>query len=68
MQALCATSFLAFLDFDFKQKEATKSEVLSRLATCFIGLNVCFLIWGVIQERMLTRPYDGAFPQSMHAS
>ena len=35
------------------------TQVLNRLATCFIGLNVCFLIWGVIQERILTRPYDG---------
>ena len=55
------STFLAFLDFDFKPEEASKKEVLSRLATCFVGLNVCFLIWGVIQERMLTRPYDGEY-------
>eukprot|EP00605_Chrysophyceae_sp_TOSAG23-4_P002206 GSChrysophyteH1.ASY1.ANO1.2436.1 assembled CDS len=39
----------------------TKQEVIQRAIFCAIGLNVTFCIWGVIQERMLTVPYDGSF-------
>mmetsp|Transcript_6774 Transcript_6774/g.10212 ORF Transcript_6774/g.10212 Transcript_6774/m.10212 type:complete len:501 (-) Transcript_6774:350-1852(-) len=35
----------------------TKNQVLSQLAFCAVGLNACFLVWGVLQERMLTQTY-----------
>lgn len=41
----------------FDQKNSSKSEVLRRLAFCVIILNVTFVTWGVLQERMLTRRY-----------
>lgn len=41
----------------FDQKNSSKSEVLRRLAFCVIMLNVTFVTWGVLQERMLTRRY-----------
>lgn len=41
--------------------EGTKMEVIQRVAFCALGLNVCFCIWGLVQERMLTFPYDGEY-------
>jgi adenosine 3'-phospho 5'-phosphosulfate transporter B2 len=42
---------------EFEQKNTSKSGVLRRLAFCVIMLNVTFVTWGVLQERMLTRRY-----------
>lgn len=39
----------------------TKQEVTQRAIFCTIGLNITFCIWGVLQERMLTYPYDGEY-------
>lgn len=41
----------------FEQQNTSKGEVLRRLAFCVIMLNVAFVTWGVLQERMLTRRY-----------
>jgi hypothetical protein len=51
------------LDFKtYNQEHFTKKQVLQRLLTCTIGLNVSFVICGILQERMLTQPYnDGEF-------
>jgi len=48
---------------DFKradQEKLTKKEVLARLSMCAVGLNVCFVVTGILQERMLTMPYEGS--------
>ncbi|GAB5034879.1 adenosine 3-phospho 5-phosphosulfate transporter 1-like [Nannochloropsis oceanica] len=40
----------------------TKGEVLRTLVFCSAGLICSFLVWGILQERMLTMPYrDGEF-------
>ena len=41
----------------FEPENTTKAEVLRRLVFCVIMLNVTFVTWGVLQERMLTRRY-----------
>lgn len=41
----------------FEQENTSKMEVMRRLAFCVIMLNVTFVTWGVLQERMLTRRY-----------
>eukprot|EP00979_Chaetoceros_neogracilis_P019092 scaffold11745_cov318-Chaetoceros_neogracile.AAC.1 len=41
----------------FEPNKTSKSGVMSRLAFCVIMLNVTFVTWGVLQERMLTRRY-----------
>ena len=35
----------------------TKADVLRTLSFCSAGLITSFLIWGILQERMLTMPY-----------
>lgn len=35
----------------------SKADVLRSLAFCAAGLITSFLIWGILQERMLTMPY-----------
>lgn len=42
---------------EFEQENTSKAEVLRRLALCVLMLNVTFVTWGVLQERMLTRRY-----------
>eukprot|EP00608_Synchroma_pusillum_P009590 CAMPEP_0198437438 /NCGR_PEP_ID=MMETSP1452-20131203/46932_1 /TAXON_ID=1181717 /ORGANISM="Synchroma pusillum, Strain CCMP3072" /LENGTH=464 /DNA_ID=CAMNT_0044158007 /DNA_START=16 /DNA_END=1410 /DNA_ORIENTATION=+ len=56
-----STSSRSFLDFNNWEDVGTKQEVLQRLAICALGLNFTFLAWGVLQERMLTKPYDGEY-------
>jgi adenosine 3'-phospho 5'-phosphosulfate transporter B2 len=46
---------------EWGEPEGTKQEVLQRLAFCAIGLVVSFCIWGLLQERILTQPYDGQY-------
>jgi len=48
-------------DARFDQETAGKKEVLTRLGVCCCGLLSCFLVWGVLQERMLTKPYSGDY-------
>jgi len=43
--------------FDFSQEETSKVDVLKRLALCIFMLNITFVTWGLLQERMLTRRY-----------
>lgn len=52
-------SFLDFTSWD--EPAVTKEEAVQRLLVCGLGLNVCFVTWGLLQERMLTRPYDGEY-------
>ena len=37
--------------------QTDKDTVLKRLMLCFVGLNISFVMWGILQERMLTRRY-----------
>lgn len=42
--------------------EAENYRILQSLATCAIGLNFFFVLWGLLQERILTQPYaDGEY-------
>lgn len=42
---------------EFEQMTLSKSEVTKRLLICIVMLNLTFVTWGVLQERMLTRRY-----------
>jgi len=44
-------------DFEFDQKQMPRMVVLKRLVFCSLMLNLTFVTWGVLQERMLTRRY-----------
>lgn len=46
-----------FLDFEFEQENTSRTEVMKRLVFCVLMLNVTFVTWGLLQERMLTRRY-----------
>jgi len=50
-----------FDDETFDQSSASKKEVVTKLSMCACGLLSCFLVWGVLQERMLTKPYSGDY-------
>ena len=54
MSKSASSSFL----FDLNDQETkTKNSVYTNLALCAIMLNVTFVSWGLLQERMLTRRY-----------
>jgi adenosine 3'-phospho 5'-phosphosulfate transporter B2 len=42
---------------EFRQETMSKTQVLQRLAFCSLMLNAIFVMWGALQERMLTRRY-----------
>jgi hypothetical protein len=42
---------------EFDQERTSKSQVLRRLLLCCFMLNLTFVTWGALQERMLTRRY-----------
>lgn len=42
---------------EFEQAKSSKMEVIKRLLFCSLMLNVTFVTWGLLQERMLTRRY-----------
>ena len=42
---------------EFDQATTSRSKVLQRLVFCSLMLNVTFVAWGALQERMLTRRY-----------
>ena len=46
---------------EWGEPDGTREEVVQRAIFCAIGLNVTFCVWGVLQERMLTMPYNGDF-------
>ena len=50
-----------FDDSPFAQENASKKEVLTRLVLYASGLLVSFVIWGLLQERILTKPYAGDY-------
>ena len=39
----------------------TKHEVIQSVFFCAFGLHCTFLLWGLLQERMLTQTYNGDF-------
>jgi adenosine 3'-phospho 5'-phosphosulfate transporter B2 len=42
---------------EFDQVQASRSQVTKRLLLCCLMLNLTFVTWGALQERMLTRRY-----------
>ena len=46
---------------EWVEPEGTKMEVIKKVVFCAVGLNVSLCIWGLVQERMLTYPYDGEY-------
>jgi len=47
-----STNFL-----EFQQGSLSRIQVLRRLVFCSLMLNITFVMWGALQERMLTRRY-----------
>ena len=43
--------------FDYYQSSESKPSVYTNLAICAVMLNLTFVSWGLLQERMLTRRY-----------
>jgi adenosine 3'-phospho 5'-phosphosulfate transporter B2 len=43
--------------FEFQQSSLSRLQVIRRLVFCSLMLNLTFVLWGVLQERMLTRRY-----------
>eukprot|EP00934_Nitzschia_sp_Nitz4_P007986 Nitzschia sp. Nitz4//scaffold99_size76975//23002//24863//NITZ4_005570-RA/size76975-snap-gene-0.0-mRNA-1//1//CDS//3329560832//7976//frame0 len=42
---------------EFDQEQTSRTKVVQRLLFCSLMLNVTFVTWGALQERMLTRRY-----------
>jgi hypothetical protein len=42
---------------EFDQEQASRTKVVQRLLFCSLMLNLTFVTWGALQERMLTRRY-----------
>jgi adenosine 3'-phospho 5'-phosphosulfate transporter B2 len=42
---------------EFQQESLSRAQVLKRLVFCSLMLNATFVMWGALQERMLTRRY-----------
>lgn len=42
---------------EFDQEQASRTKVVQRLLFCSLMLNITFVTWGALQERMLTRRY-----------
>lgn len=42
---------------EFDQEHTSRAQVVKRLLFCSLMLNVTFVTWGALQERMLTRRY-----------
>lgn len=42
---------------EFNQESLSKAQVVKRLVFCSLMLNITFVMWGALQERMLTRRY-----------
>mmetsp|Transcript_96543 Transcript_96543/g.144469 ORF Transcript_96543/g.144469 Transcript_96543/m.144469 type:complete len:532 (+) Transcript_96543:99-1694(+) len=42
---------------EFDQSQTSRTKVLQRLLLCSLMLNITFVTWGALQERMLTRKY-----------
>lgn len=46
---------------EWGEPEGTKQEVIQKVLWCSAGLNIVFVCWGLLQERILTKPYDGVY-------
>jgi solute carrier family 35 (adenosine 3'-phospho 5'-phosphosulfate transporter), member B2 len=46
---------------EWVEPDGTKMEIIQRVIFCAVGLNISFSIWGLVQERMLTYPYNGDY-------
>jgi hypothetical protein len=53
--SLFDTSGTNILEFD--QAQTSQAQVIKRLLFCSLMLNITFVTWGALQERMLTRRY-----------
>jgi len=42
---------------EFDQEQTSRAQVIKRLLLCSLMLNLTFVTWGALQERMLTRRY-----------
>ncbi len=42
---------------EFDQEQSNRTKVVQRLLFCSLMLNITFVTWGALQERMLTRRY-----------
>jgi hypothetical protein len=42
---------------EFDQEQTSRPKVIQRLLLCCLMLNITFVTWGALQERMLTRRY-----------
>jgi len=49
-----------FLNLNDEEK-LTKEEAFTKLAFCSGALWISFGVWGLVQERLLTKPYDGEY-------
>jgi adenosine 3'-phospho 5'-phosphosulfate transporter B2 len=47
----------SLVELEFEQENTSKADVMKRLFFCVVMLNVTFVTWGLLQERMLTRRY-----------
>jgi solute carrier family 35 (adenosine 3'-phospho 5'-phosphosulfate transporter), member B2 len=54
-------SFLSINEWG--EPEGTRTEVMQQLMFCAVGLVLTFGVWGIVQERILTQPYDGQYFQ-----
>ncbi|KAL9190233.1 hypothetical protein ACHAXT_007444 [Thalassiosira profunda] len=54
--AMFRTKSSSFL-FDYDQESQSRDQVYKNLAICAFMLNLTFVSWGLLQERMLTRRY-----------
>jgi hypothetical protein len=41
-----------------EEVEGNFQELIQKVAFCALGLTITFSIWGLVQERILTQPYD----------
>ena len=41
-----------------KGEDQTFMMAAARLGVCVVGIQVSYLLWGLMQERIMTRPYE----------
>jgi len=50
---------------DEKEEKENKSKTWGKLLFCFLGLQFSYIIWGIVQENLMTREYSfGKFTSS----
>lgn len=55
------SAFKHAISNDWSSEEGTKQEVMQRAIFCSVALNITFCISALLQERMLTYPYDNEY-------